>query len=224
MAADIYILLDAGHGGVIEGKYQTPGKRAYFKDGKLMSFDLSTEHREKNCDEKHYEGEVNRIIRDLIAKELQHLGINFKYVNTGDNDLSLGKRVKIANGYAKQYGVSNCIFISIHSNGFKKESAHGYSFYTSIGQTLSDKYAEILYEEAALMFPDEKVRTDDDDGDLDKEANFYVLKNTHCTAVLGEMFFHTNYREYHLYLSSSTGQKMIADTYVNAIKRMVNNE
>jgi len=215
------ILLDAGHGGIIEGEYQTAGKRAYFKNETLMSSDLSLEYREQNCDIKYYEGVGNRDIRTLIAEGLKKAEIDYRFINTTNRDMSLSTRCNIANDFCKTFGTSNCIFISIHSNGFHKESAHGYSFYTSIGESMSDKYAEILYQEAEKMFPDERARTDRTDGDLDKEANFKVLRSTRCPAILGEMFFHTNYFECVNYLLSDAGKQKIADTYINAIKRMI---
>ena len=216
------ILLDAGHGGVIDGVYQTDGKRAYFKNKRLMNVKgLGRKYCEENCDHKHYEGEVNRIIRDFIVTGLEQFGIDYRIINPGNDDMRLSSRVTIANEHCKEYGAENCIYISIHSNGFSNQQAHGFSFYTSIGQTASDPYAQFLYEEAQEMFPYEYMRTDKDDGDLDKEANFYVLKNTNCPAVLGEMFFHTNYREYMLYLGDKVGQEMIADVYIAGIRKMV---
>ena len=45
------------------------------------------------------------------------------------------------------------------------------------------------------MFPDEKYRLDYSDGDVDKEANFYVLRKTKMPAVLLEMWFFDNYND-----------------------------
>lgn len=74
--------------------------------------------------------------------------------------------------------------------------ARGMSIWTSVGQTRSDKCADILYEEflkAGLPDYIGKIRTQKgSDGDIDHEANFYELKNTKMPAVLIESGFMTN--------------------------------
>ena len=68
-----------------------------------------------------------------------------------------------------------------------------------------------------------KLRFDYSDGDADKEANFYILKNTTCPAVLIENFFMTNKKDYN-YLMSEKGQNKIAKVIFDAIKEIENNE
>ena len=63
------------------------------------------------------------------------------------------------------------------------------------------------------------MRTDYSDGDKDKEANFYVLKNTICPAVLTENFFMTNKEECKLLLSKE-GRDRIASAHVKAIENI----
>ena len=219
-ASDKIILLDPGHGGVIDGVYQTPGKRAYFKDGELMSFDIDVNEREKTCDSKIYEGEVNRIIVSMIHNCLNYLGVVSQIIVPNPQDESLRNRVSIVNKLCAMYGSENVILLSVHSNGWKAGSAHGVSFYTSIGETGSDSLATMLYLEAMNTWPKAKFRTDKGDGDLDKEANFYMLRKTNCRAVLGECFFHTNPREAN-YLGSVQGQQAIAAMYCRAIIKML---
>lgn len=202
------ILLDAGHGGIIDKKYQTAGKRSpKWSDGS-----------------QYFEGVGNRQIRDEIAKMLRAEGIQFRYVNEGQKDMSLRERVNIVNAIARKRGAKNVVLISIHSNGASPQ-ANGWECFTSKGQTDSDEYAEILYDEMKLIFPDRKFRTDKwSDGDKDKEALFTVLTDTICPAVLTENFFHTNEDECKNILMQKQGRRLIAKGHVNAIKKIIDHE
>ena len=195
------ILLDAGHGGMIEHEYQTSGKRSpKWSDGA-----------------QYFEGVGNRQIRKELAEMLIESGYTVHFIADSEEDISLGKRVKEVNEYCKQYGSNKCLLISIHSNGFKEESAHGWSVYTTKGETRSDLYATALYKEAEKKWPEEKFRKDVKDGDPDKEANFYIIKNTYCPAILSENFFMTNERECRLYLLSAKGRRQIAEVHYDMI-------
>lgn len=212
------VLVDAGHGGVIGGKYQTPGKRAYFKDGKLMDVSkLGVEHCEENCDSKYYEGVGNRLIRDIVMKMLRDKGIPAVAVTTGNEDVRLSDRVKIINNYAKKYGVKNCLVVSIHSDAFNDPKAHGWSVYTTKGVTGSDKVSTKAYELAEKKWPKEKLRKDTRDGDPDKEANFYIIAKCSPRAVLFENFFMTNYKDYTTHLNNLAGRTKIAEVIVETI-------
>ena len=50
-------------------------------------------------------------------------------------------------------GKKKCIYVSVHANGFSSEAAHGWGVYTTVGETKSDKIAEVLYEKAKVEFP-----------------------------------------------------------------------
>lgn len=90
----ITVLLDAGHGGIINGEYQTSGKRSpKWEDGSVL-----------------YEGEFNRAIKYRLKERLQEMGIPFVDVNPGDTDISLQNRCNLANEY------SNSLYVSIHAN------------------------------------------------------------------------------------------------------------
>jgi len=169
-------LFDPGHGGVIDGEYQTAGKRSpIWADGT-----------------EYFEGEGNRWIVNLIMKKLEEKNIRCFDIVSSNEDISLGERVKRANEADKTEKV---IYVSIHSDAFSSESANGYSVYTSVGETKSDIIASIFIDNMKTEFTDHKLRRDTTDGDEDKESNFYVLKNTTSPAILIENFFMTNYRE-----------------------------
>ena len=194
-------ILDNGHGGMIDGVYQTPGKRSpVWPDGTQL-----------------FEGEFNRAIVDRLMDMCEVNGIDaINLVNTPE-DISLTERTSTANRLAKSSD-KPCIYVSIHANGFSDESANGWSVYTSPGETKSDGIATILFGKAAHEFKGEYMRKDTySDGDVDKEANFSVLVNTTMPAILSENFFMTNYDNCHKYLLSEEGRDRIAKIHFEMI-------
>ncbi len=146
-------LFDPGHGGIIDGKYQTSltnWKRSFFKDDKLMDPKLGSDYLEKNCDFKFYEGVNNRDIVNRILKLCQQNGIDAIDIVSSQDDVSLSKRVTKANDiYSKD---KRAIFFSIHSDAFTSQSANGFSVYTTPGFTNSDIVATVFFKEMAQNF------------------------------------------------------------------------
>ncbi len=191
------ILLDNGHGGLVNGIYSTPGKRKDWGDKGII-----------------YEGEFNRAIVTGIIEQLTVLKI--PYVNIAPEywDVRLETRVRRAN----QYPANESVYISVHSNA---GGGHGCEFFTSPGQTRSDAMATIMGQEFKREFPDRRLRTDFTDGDLDKERRFYVLTRTKMPAVLTENFFMDNLEEFKTILNTREGRQRIVDYHVKAIVRIV---
>ena len=193
---ELLILLNPGHGN------NTPGKRWTFNG---ITF---------------YEWQYNRMIMNLVAKELDTLGIKYRIITIEDNDVSLSTRAIRVNKIATEYGKSDCLLFSIHSNASMNHNARGFSIYTSRGKTKSDAYAEIGYEQAKISFKDAKLLSDMSDGDHDFEAGFYMVTKTICPAVLVEAFFYDNQKDFE-YLLSEKGKKDIVNWYVETIKKCV---
>ena len=208
-----WVLLMLGHG----TRDYTAGKRAYFLNGHLLSDQYSVEEREAMCDEKIYEGELNRLVGAEFMKLMTAAGVRFKLINPGKKDMSRMQRVNIANAHARKLGKNKCLVIAIHSDGYDDETAHGASCYTSPRQTLSDVYATEWYKQAELMWPNEKFRKSLGDGDPDKEAKFTVLTETICPAILPEHFFFTNYKDYTTHLKTKKGRQEIAQVLLNTV-------
>jgi len=198
------VIIDAGHGGIVNGKYVTPGKRSpKFDDGSQL-----------------FEGINNRDIAKRLMKACAEEGIKTFDCVASEDDVSLPTRVARANELAKK---ESCIYVSIHSDaagdGISWHPASGMSVYTSIGQTESDKFAELVISELQDNFKDSvKWRTDGSDQDKDKEENFYVLKNTSCPAILCELGFHTNKEEATKMLSADWKNKVVI-SIIYAIKK-----
>ena len=190
------VLLDNGHGGLINGNYQTPGKRSpIWNDGSQL-----------------FEGEFNRAIVARIIESLTRLKIPYVNIAPETRDVRLVTRIMRANR-AHQ---SNCFYLSVHSNA---GGGRGFEVYTSKGRSRSDKIATIFGEEFKNTFPNKRLRADYSDGDLDKEAGFAVLKRTKMPAILTENFFMDNEDECKNILMTKIGRDQIADFHVNAIVR-----
>jgi N-acetylmuramoyl-L-alanine amidase len=201
---DFHVLLDNGHAS------STPGKRQQLENGQYF-----------------FEYAFNRQIVQRIAGKLDSLGIPFEIlVPEADRDVPLSERAARANSFCEKYGTGNCFFISVHSNacgdGKTFTSAKGWSVWTTKGQTESDRYATVIFEEAEKMLPKYgmTVRSEMNDGDPDYEDNFTVIQKTRCPAILTENMFFTN-REEVKWIMSEEGQEAIADIHVNAIERII---
>lgn len=192
-------------------------------------------------DKKFFEYQYSREIIKSISPVLKDLGYNV-LIDVIEDDLKLPqnkelqKRVEIVNNFCKKY--KDCIYVSIHVNaagdGTKWMNAGGWCAYTSKGNTKSDKLAESLYKSAEPNLKEYKnlleegkkkklystsqqyIRKDKTDGDSDYEANFYVLKNTKCPAVLTENLFQDNKTDVE-FLKSDAGFHAICRLHIEGI-------
>lgn len=203
MSKYLYIF-DPGHGGLVNGKYQTAGKRSpKFPDGRVL-----------------FEGVNNRDNVERIMAKFKANGLDCIDIVNSDLDISLGERVRKANALAKD---RKCIYISIHSDaagdGIKWHPASGISVWTSKGQTKSDIFASIVIDELQAKFLQSiKWRTNMTDGDEDWEENFYVLRETRCPAILCELGFHTNEAETKRMMTTEFKDKVVAALLAAALK------
>ena len=178
----IHILLDNGHSSS-KAKNITPGKRTpYLVSGVEPALSM-------------YEGDFNRDVVRILEAKLKEAGYNVHIIVPEDEDISLGERVRRANKLCSQYGASNCIFVSIHSNaagnGRQWLSARGFSVHICQGASKrSELMANLLYDEVQKdghfkmrkPLPNQKYWVN----------NFYVIKNTSCPAILSESGFYDN--------------------------------
>lgn len=196
MSSKYHWILDNGHGGMIKGVYQTPGKRSpKWPDGRQL-----------------FEGEFNRDVVNRISEQLTQLGIEHTVLVPSQNDIPLGNRVNLANAIHNKKG--NTVLVSVHANA---GGGSGYEVYTSVGETKADKFATVFFNEMKKLFPNQKFRTDTFDGDVDKEAQFFILKRSWMPAILTENFFMDTLDPDCEILMSNKGRQLIADAHVNAI-------
>jgi len=178
------IVLDFGHGGIDKnGIYTTaPAKMHKFSDGIIA-----------------YEGVLNRQIGGHVYTCLRsHSNLNVVCTIKEDDprDISLSHRVKVANSF----NAKETIFVSIHCNASTSHNATGFEIFTSIGKTNSDQLAEDIANAVQPLYKYKGLvlRYDMSDGDKDKEADFYVLRKTKCSAVLIECGFFDNKKDFDL--------------------------
>lgn len=190
------VILDNGHG------EETAGKRSpVWGDGSQL-----------------FEWEFNRDIVRRIAAKLDDWGIGYEILTPETNDVSLAERCRRANEIYRNYN-EKAFLVSIHANA---GGGTGWEVYTSPGETKADAIATVFAEEAQRVFvPDGwRMRFDYADGDLDKEAAFYILKHTSCPAILTENFFMDTEKDCR-FIMSEDGRERIANMHVAAIKRVL---
>ena len=216
------IVLDYGHGGLLDGVYQTAGKRYRFTD--------------QPDEVQVLEGVVNRRVAVWLAWLLADAGVAVfdpvanrayrpgppSWRDLEQTDVSLSKRVSRANALR---GPS--LYLSIHSNALSDEvsgpsvAARGTTFWTSPGRTTSDAVATSLHAAFSAcpnLTSRIPVRTGDlSDGDIDHEARFCVLEKTTGSAVVGEVGFYTNIHDARALLDPAC-QALIADCYLTGLK------
>lgn len=196
----MFIVLDCGH------SKNTSGKRS--PDNRFMEY------------------QYNRRLGKEIGKRLTQLGISwcFTYDTEDAVDLSLTARANVANRMSKLYGAKNVVLISIHHNalgmGDKWYDAKGWSVWTTVGNTVSDKYASIMYESAreTLIPLGRKVMKEMSDGDGDYEKDFTVIQKTVCPSMLIEYGFYTNQDEME-WMMTDESLDAFATLTVNAIQK-----
>lgn len=197
----MYWILDNGHSGLVNGVYQTPGKRSpVWPNGTQL-----------------FEGVFNREIVKKIAEKLKIFGIEYKILVPEEEDISLYDRVNRVNFIYRRR--KDAVLVSVHGNA---GGGTGWEVWTSKGETKSDGLASVFYRKACEEFPDMKMRSDNTDGDPDKEAQFYILRKTYCPALLTENFFMDTYNPDCLLMMSNLGKQQIANIHIQAIMHIDN--
>jgi len=195
----VKILIDNGHG------LNTPGKRSpVWADGSQL-----------------LEWRYTREIAARIEEKLKKTNIPFQRIVLEYNDVPLWERCLRVNKIARASGPENCLLVSLHVNASTTGKARGWEIHTSPGQTLSDTYATLFWQEAEKRLTTEtRMRGDHTDNDPDWDSNFAILRDTICPAVLTENLFMDNEQDCR-YLLSEAGKQAITDIHVNAILKVI---
>lgn len=196
---NVIILLDNGHG------KDTPGKCS--------------------PDKSLYEWKWVRELVNIIKPQLDALGFDCRILVPEENDVPLKTRVARANKIWADNGKNKkgkyVFLISVHINAAgngKWLPANGWSVWVSNNAgTDSKTLAQSLYAEADAMglkgnrsVPATKYWS----------ANFYILKNTNCPAVLTENMFQDN-KEDVKFLLSKQGQDKCSLVHVTGIRKFL---
>ncbi len=205
------VIVDYGHGGMIDEKYQTPGGKQYhFTEPETYSI---------------YEGVFNRGVASKLMTILSGFGIEVYdcvedcYVTEAvtpeeleQRDISLAARVRNANRENKR---GKTLFISIHANAIGND-IRGPS------QPARGAFVFVYRKSGVVSEIAQKLITSYSSTDLKpretlESKSFYVLRKTAMPAFLSENGFFTNINDAK-YLSSEEGQWEIADAHFDAIK------
>lgn len=189
------IILDNGHG------VETRGKRS--PDGKLIEYQWAREF-------VYY-----------LNLKLRELCYDTYILVPEESDVSLGNRALRANSLIKNLNkdIYEPVLLSIHINAAssdgKYHDARGFtSWVYTKGSEKSRKLGYMFASEAELnrlvgnrWIPTDKYHT----------ANFKILKETNCPAVLLENMFMDN-KEDEEFLLSEEGRNKLLDMYIDVIK------
>jgi len=191
------ILIDNGHG------KETPGKRSpIWLDGSQV-----------------FEWEYTRRVAKNIVSRLTGDGVVSSLLVPEDADVPLNERCRRANTIAKLAGAKNTLLVSIHLNAFNGK-ARGWEVHTYTGQSISDTYATVMWNEARRQLPGRIMRSDQSDGDPDFDSNFAILRDTICPALLTENLF-MDHPDDCAFLLKPEGQKAIEDLHVYGIQKII---
>lgn len=205
------ILIDNGHGSNTEQN----GKYSPLLAGSGLNIDSKFTN-----NGRFREWKYNRVIARELVTKLKSYNIDAELVVPEDTDASLSERVRRINTVCNKLGTDKVLLISIHSNavgnGTSWMSGQGWEAYTTRGKTKADALATCLYKRAKTNFPGKKIREDWTDGDIDKEADFYIILKSKCPAVLTENFFYDN-KDDLKYLTSEEGVHNVVRTHIEGI-------
>lgn len=197
----LVIILDCAHGADVKGKCSPDGT--------------------------HREYKWSRLICGKLRDKLESLGYRVEYTNKTENEIGLSQRKNIASNI-KIDSDQVKFLISLHNNaagnGSNWTNATGFEIFTSKGQTLSDKFAQVIMSNLQKDFPESngfKHRVDLTDGDLDKEENFTVLMGNYY-GILLEWLFQDNKEDVKLLNDEIINNKLI-DSLVKSINYINDN-
>jgi len=186
------ILIDNGHG------VDTAGKRS--PDGRVREWSYT------------------RDIAEEVVKRLKAKGYDAERIVPEDRDISLGTRVARVNKWCEKLGKDNVVLVSIHLNAAGKGdwlNARGWSawIYSESAGKRTKGLARCLHDAAqseGLKIRHYRPRQ------AYWVSGFYIIKYTHCSAVLTENLFQDNKDDVKLLLSAE-GREKIINLHVNGI-------
>lgn len=173
-------------------------------------------------DKSHYEYKWSRERCKEIEVILKSLGFKVFYTSESENEIGLSKRKSNANSINTS-GKEVKFLLSLHNNAAgsdnKWHDATGIEIWTSPGKTISDFFADKLFEGFKQYFPDNKpVRyryNENSDLNRDKEEKFTVLMGDYAACLI-EWLFQDNRDDVKM-LNSPDINKKFEDAIVEGI-------
>lgn len=153
---------------------------------------------------------LEKKIVENIANKISVLNgkgdIEIVLLREDDSSITLNERV------AKVNKINPCLLISLHINTSKNSQDKGVHAYVSKQNAFYDKSMESAKE---LI---EKIANEKLSKGKVNEANFFVIKNSKCPAIVLEMGYLTNEND-KTYITSENGQNEIAHRIVEFLKK-----
>jgi N-acetylmuramoyl-L-alanine amidase len=191
------VIWDSGHGGVINGIYQTEGKRSPNWDKGVL-----------------YEGAANRWFVNDTMKLMDFERLPYTHVSPELFDIGLQTRCDRANTIYRQD--RDAYVVSVHCNA---AGGTGWEIFTSPGETFSDYIAHEFIEAFKDVYPLRPRLGGTRFLTQDKEANYKILRDTNCPAILIEVGFMDRKEDYYK-LWDPQFHAVLAKTLLNGVKRV----
>ncbi len=170
----------------------TPGKRSpLWADGRQLQ-----------------EWEFNRDMVSRVKNMLDIEGIANARLVPERRDISISERCRRANRWDNE---DDCLLISIHANA---GGGTGGEVFTFPGATQSKIYAQVFREQWGDYLPELSFRGC-------KEANFGILRDSRCPAILVECLFMDHPTDCEVLLSPE-GRERLAQWIARSIRECVN--
>ena len=200
---------------------------------------LRTTPGKHSIDKRLYEYAYSREIITMLESELKARGytVYVDYRATEPNAVMLAMpfkseqtkelkyRVGIVNKLCKEYGTSNCVYVSIHVNAAmsdgKWHNASGFSVFVSLNASSNSKRLAKLFTQHAKAMKLTGNRSIPSAQFWQK--NLCVLRETACPAVLTENLFQDNKADVD-FLLSDQGRQAIVNLHLKAIEDYINNK
>jgi N-acetylmuramoyl-L-alanine amidase len=190
------ILVSAGHGDVLFGKYTTKGKQSPEWENGI----------------KIYEGQSVKDLAYNLVQKLRQLDWPAMILNPEIHDVDLHIKSSRENTFYHIYN-DNTYLIELHHNaqsaegadytdkdgirGFKQGGASGTEIWTSPGETSADPWVDFIFEYIEVypfLFGDFRYHKKTKN-EKDKEAYFHMLTRTKSPAAIFEWLFMTTYTD-----------------------------
>ena len=193
--SDWIIYLDPGHGGIINGLYDTAPEKMF-----------------DHGDYIFYEGVFNRAVALHLSRLLLKENISHVFTTDSNYDVSLPLRTNRINNYIRKYPDKKFLCVSIHGNAFRDTKVKGIETYSYSKNKKSDFYRDIIHKSITeIGWKDRGV----------KKANFHMLREPNCPSVLVELGFYSNMEEADE-MSKDSVQATLAEFLCNGIKEIIN--
>ncbi len=189
--SNVHVVITSGHGSILKGEYQTAGKQSPTWP----------------CGLKIYEGFSTKMLALDLSRKLMEHNIDVTYLNNHLYDVPLSIRVQEINEIYRSD--SRIILLDLHHNAqpvhnadytdfeglkgfFDKPAATGIEVFTFPGSQVSRMLADLFFlphlqEHLPDIFFRHNAKA--------RDGNFYILRQTHCPAILIEFLFMTTYKD-----------------------------